>query len=131
MVTENNRLKQWENKYHECLALEFNNPKYFEVHHLLVLTYMLQTDSYSSEYLPVATDLLKKFLNELITPQDFLDNFEISKTNQNVENNSSNRNTDKFKWNINILDVKINEADVYFQDVRLWANDVLAVIESI
>lgn len=70
MVTENNKLKQWESKYYECLALEFNNPKYFEAHHLLVLTFMLQTDGYSNEYFFAAKNLLKEFLNESITPQE-------------------------------------------------------------
>jgi len=130
MIPENNKLEQWEYKYHECLALEFNNPKFFEVHHLLVLTYMLQTNRYSSVYFPVATDLLKKFLNESITSQEFLDNFQTSKKNQNIENSSSHININKFRWNIDITAVRIDEADTYFHDVRAWAKDVLNVIEN-
>lgn len=130
MTLENRKWIQWEHKYHECLALEFSNPKYFEVHHILVLAYMLQTDGYSNEYFPVATNLLKKFLTSSITPQKFINDFKTINKNQNIQINTKNRNIDKFKWDIDIMDVKTNNAEEYCEDIKLWAKDVLQVIES-
>ncbi|MBO9731504.1 MAG: hypothetical protein J7623_22880 [Chitinophaga sp.] len=47
----------WKQKFYDCLAIEFSDPCYFEVHHLLVITFMLQTGSYSPEYFPEAVKL--------------------------------------------------------------------------
>lgn len=60
----------------------------------------------------------------------FRDKFRNSKINYNVKNGSTNKDIDKFKWNITIIDVRTDDADQYFQDIRLWASDVLTVIES-
>lgn len=120
-----NTLTQWKAKFNECLALEFSNPEYFEVHHLLVLTYMLQTNSYSNDYFFIALDLLQKFLKESISPKKFLNDFEKVKQHTGTRNKAKIKNLDKFEWQMSIMQVRIDNAENYCEDVKIWANNVL------
>jgi len=130
MTTEYNKLKQWQNKYHGCLALEFSNPEYFEVHHLLVLTFMLQTNGYNKEYFLIARELLKSFLNGSLTTNEFRKRFKSFEKNKNLNISSKDFGTEEFDWRLDILSLRIDTPEHYCQDVMNWAKDVLMVIDN-
>lgn len=124
------KFERWQEKYHHCLALEFSNPKYFKVHHLLVLTYMLQTNGYSDDYYTMAIHLLKSFLNNSITPQEFKEKYHSFETNQDNKNRLRNEDIEELEWNIDITDIRTDNEEQYCKDVVLWANDVLITLEN-
>lgn len=114
----------WKRKFYDCLAMEFSIPSYFEVHHLLVITYMLQTDGYSPEYFPEAVRLLEGFLYEGVSPKQFI------KTKQGNIENKQQKKLNQFDWEIDILSINTSNAASYCRDVRHWAENVLHVIKS-
>lgn len=118
----------WEEKFHQCLALEFSQASYFAVHHLLMLSYMLQTDSYSSEIFPKAVDLLEKFLWSQESPKLLIADFISSKTV--AIRNSGQKNINKFNWDKSILNIRTENSEIYCLDVIKWAKNVLAVIRE-
>lgn len=128
---QHTKAEHWEKKYYECLALEFNNPEYFKVHHLFVLTYMLQTNGYSDGYHTIAINLLKNFLNNTITPQEFRLSFQNFEKTQNSKNGLGSREIEKVEWKIDILDIRTENAEQYSKDVRWWAENVLTVLERV
>lgn len=123
-------LKQWQDKYRKCLALEFNDPNYFEVHHMMVLTYMLQTDGYSDACFTTAKEILGLFLKGSITPNEVLKEYENLEKAHNIENRFGSRNPQKYRWNMDILDIRTKGPELYGKDIRAWANDVLTIIET-
>lgn len=116
----------WKQKFYDCLAIEFSIPAYFEVHHLLVITYMLQADGYSPAYFPEAVKLLEGFLYEEVSPKQLI------KTDQSsaggIENRQQ-RNLDRFDWETDILSIRTEDTTSYCQDVRNWAENVLRIIK--
>ncbi|WP_268224358.1 DUF5946 family protein [Sinomicrobium oceani] len=130
MDREHGLLEQWHNKYLECLALEFNNPEYYEVHHLLVLTYMLQTDGYSDVHFDLAKELLELFLKGSVRPQKVKGQFGFPETDLNIQNTSGYRNFKKYRWNLDIMVIGTDRPEQYRKDVRAWAEEVLTVIET-
>ena len=128
-------LKAWNDKFNEILGIEYSNPDYFKVHHLLVLTFMIQTDAYSEEYLPNARELLKRF-NTGESPAVFQSEVKYSKyfnlkdKNKKIRKDEAGRRIDKYKWNKTIMNVRIDSATNYCSDVTLWAKDVEAIIEN-
>lgn len=127
-IIEPERLKDWETKYHKCLALESNDPKYFEVHHVMVLTYMLQTDGYSTACFVLAKNVLELLLTGAIEPREVLEVCEHLEREHHTENSYGNRNPQKYHWNMDILDIRTDGPEVYGKDIRAWANDVLTII---
>jgi hypothetical protein len=127
MEHENIILEQWKEKFNHCLALEFSNPEYFAVHHLMVLCYMLQTDSYSTVFFPKAVILLKNFLNE--TVETNVNRFQKT-GNINISKDAKESNYFRFHWNKTILSIRTSNSDEYCSDVREWAYDVVNTIEG-
>ncbi|NSL85884.1 DUF5946 family protein [Chitinophaga solisilvae] len=119
----------WKEKFADCLSVEFSNPVYFEAHHLLVTAYMLQSDGYSPEYQPEALKLLEEFLYFNAAPNHIIIRNRYAGFYGNIENNGE-RNIDRYNWNLDILSVSTQTADIYRQDVRRWAADVLQVMKT-
>jgi hypothetical protein len=119
-----------EDRFNECLVLEFSDAAYGAVHHLTVAAYMIQ---HSSKLTPEGwlyeRNLLKEFLVENKPPafvrkqnRDAVDSgiraFKIkSKDGQPV--------IDKVVWKRTILDIRMENAENYCEDVTMWARSVL------
>ena len=123
-------------RFDEFLILEFTDVDYGAVHHLTVATFMVQHSSrMTREGWLFERDLLKEFLVENKPPEyirkqnkDIVDSgkrkFKIkSKTSVPVINKST--------WMKTILDVRAENADVYCEDINVWAISVLEEAEEL
>ncbi len=125
---ESEKLNLWTAKFNNCLVLEFSDPAYFRVHHILVAAFMLQTGRYASSYKEKACVLLKEFLADPLTPPSKAKITEISsalssdKRHDNVFNKKPGELIDT---PITILDVSTDSAEQYRSDVIAWATSVL------
>lgn len=117
-------------RYHECLVKEFEDTGYGAVHHLTVATYMLQHSSkMTREGWLFERQLLHEFLVEKKSPAA------IRKQNRDVVDSgkrtfkiAEKNGTSKIsltQWTKTILDVRLENADVYCADVEAWARSVL------
>ena len=124
---ENENLESWTEKFNECLALEFSNPAYFKVHHILVVSFMLQTGRYADPYREQACTLLKEFLTDPFhTPSktriaEINSTLSSDKRNDNVFNKNSG---ELISTPITILGIKTDNAEQYCKDVIAWATTV-------
>jgi hypothetical protein len=125
-----------ETRFHEFLVKEFEDPSYGAVHHLTVAAYMLQHSSkLTREGWLLERELLKEFLVENKPPafirkqnKDLVDSgkrkFKItSKDGVSVIN--------KTTWTKTILDVRTENAQVYYEDVTAWARSVLEDVQGL
>lgn len=121
-------LTQWKEKYEYCLSLEFSDPAYFAMHHLLVITYLLQTDGYQPDYRHTAINLLGDWLNERITTDDFRASFNNAPKKGTILKAADQQHPFLYDWNKDILTVPTGTAAVYAAGIREWAKDVLEVV---
>ncbi len=123
-------------RFDEFLILEFTDAGYGAVHHLTVAAYMIQHSSnMTREGWLFERNLLREFLIENKPPayirkqnKDLVDSgkrkFKIkSKTGLPVINKTS--------WKKTILDVRTENADVYYEDITAWARSVLEEAEEL
>lgn len=123
-------------QFDEFLILEFTDAGYGAVHHLTVAAYMVQHSSkMTREGWLFERNLLREFLVENKPPayirkqnRDVVDSgkrtFKIkSKTGVPVIN--------KTTWKKTILDVRVENAEVYCSDITAWARSVLEEAEEL
>lgn len=126
---------QCEERFHACLAKEFEDAGYGAVHHLTVSAYMLQHSSkLTREGWLYERDLLRDFLVNNKPPAKV--------RQQNRARLDSGRREFKIKsrvaqpkvsqvWSSTILDVRLEDAVQYCQDVMAWARSVLQDSETL
>jgi hypothetical protein len=125
-----------EPRFHECLVKEFEDPAYGAVHHLTVATYMLQHSSkLTREGWLHERNLLKEFLVENKPPafirqqnKDLVDN---GKRTFKIKSSDGKPVISKTEWAKTILDVRMDNAKDYCEDVTAWASSVLDAAEGI
>ncbi len=122
----NATLQQWQEKFDQCLAIEFSNPAYFAVHHLLVLSYMIQTDAYSRESFPPAVRLLEDMIDSM-SPGQFHARCRLF---PKPITNRGDHTIHRYPWRKDIMSVKTDSAQRYGEDVLAWAADILDVIHN-
>lgn len=123
-------------RFDECLALEFSDLRYGQVHNLTVTTFMLQHSSrLSQEGWLYERELLREFLVENKSP-DLI-------RQQNKASVDSGKRTFKFKskdgkpvihkttWAKTILDIRTESPEGYCADVADWARSALEEAEAI
>lgn len=124
-----------ETRFNECLAREFEDAAYSIVHHLTVASYMLQHSSKLTRAgWPHERELLRQFIVEN-KPFDFI--------RQQIQDLDSGKRTFKIKsrdgipvisktvWTKTILDIRLENAETYSEDVNAWARSVLEDVETI
>ncbi len=127
---------QCEPHYHKCLVKEFTDAGYGAVHHLTVAAYMLQHSSkLSLQGWHETRRLLKEFLIKNKSP------VEIRKQNKNnvdsgmrkwkITSNDGISKTNRTAWTKTILNVRLENAEVYCADVTVWAKAALTDSEGI
>lgn len=123
-------------RFDEFLVLEFTDLAYGAVHNLTVATFMIQHSSrMSKEGWLYERELLREFIVEKKSP---------SLIRQQVKNSvDSGKRTFKFKskdgvpvidkttWTKTILDVRVENAEMYCEDINTWARSVLEEAEAI
>jgi hypothetical protein len=122
--------------FDEFLVLDFTDPGYGAVHHLTVTTYMLQHSSkLSREGWLHERELLREFLVEKKPPayirkqnRDLVDS---GKRKFKIKSTTGLPVIDKTNWSKTILDVRMENAEVYCEDVIAWARSVLYESEKI
>jgi hypothetical protein len=125
-----------EARFNECLALEFSDPAYSAVHHLTVAAYMVQHSSkLTREGWLYERNLLKEFLVENKSPafirkqnKDLVDN---GKRAFKIKSTDGVPIIDKVTWTKTILDIRMDNADDYCEDVTAWARSVLEDVEGL
>jgi hypothetical protein len=125
-----------ETRFQEFLIKEFEEAGYGAVHHLTVATYMLQHSSkLTSEGCFPLREVLREFLVENKPPAF------IRKRNKDLVDSGKRKFKIKSKdglpvikkntWTKTILDIRIENAEVYCEDVTMWARAVLDEAEAI
>ncbi len=125
-----------EARFNECLALEFSDAAYGAVHHLTVAAYMVQHSSkLTREGWLHERELLREFLVENKPPAF------IRKQNKDLVDSGKRafkiKSTDgvpvinKTIWTKTILNIRMDNAEEYCEDVTAWARAVLKDAETI
>ena len=125
-----------ESRFHECLAKEFEYPAYGAVHHLTVTAYMLQHSSQlTREGWLHERDLLREFLVEN-KPSAFIRNrnkdlVDSGKRAFKIKSKDGVPVISKTTWTKTIMDVRMENAEAYCEDVTAWAMSALEEVESV
>jgi hypothetical protein len=116
-------------KYHEILALEFQDPSYFgAVHHITVTCYNIQhPDYFSDEALAWMRSTLRSAIEDGLTPAEML---KLARKNA-AEGGKIRRMAPpesppgRTRWSMTVMDVRKDSAAIYVQDIRAWAKSIL------
>jgi len=124
-----------ESRFHECLAFEFQDPGYGAVHHLTVTAYMLQHSSQlTREGWQQQRELLREFLVEN-KPPAFLrrqsKDLDSGKREFRIKSKDGKPVINKTTWTKTILDIRMDNAEEYREDVNTWSRAVLEDAEEI
>jgi hypothetical protein len=125
-----------ETRFNEFLVLEFTDAGFGAVHHLTVVTYMLQHSSkLSREGWLQVRELLREFLLENKPPafigkqnKDFVDS---GKRKFKIKSKDVLPVIHKKTWTKTILDVPFVDSDAYCSGVREWALSALKEAEEL
>ena len=125
-----------ETRFHEFLVKEFEDPSYGAVHHLTVATYMLQHSSkLTREGWLHERELLREFVVANKPPafirkqnKDLVDS---GKRKFKIKSRDSLPVINKTTWTKTILDVRMENAEDYCEDVTAWARSVLEDVEGL
>ena len=118
-------------RFDQCMALEFETPAAFgAVHHLSVACYMLQHNLYARPVWLEARRMLAQFVQGEITPAEYRKRqrgkFDQSRRAWRVTRGEKLAAFGMIVWSRTIADVCLTDAEQYCEDVRLWAESVLA-----
>ena len=125
-----------ETRFHECLVKEFEDAGYGIVHHLTVAAYMLQHSSkLTREGWLHERELLREFLVQNKPPayirkqnKDLVDS---AKRTFKIKSRDGKPVINKTSWAKTILDVRMENAEVYCEDVNAWARSVLEDVKNV
>jgi hypothetical protein len=113
-------------RFDEFLGLEFTDAGYGAVHHLTVAAFMLQHSSkLTHEGWLQERGLLREFLVENKPPQYIRkqnkDSVDSGKRKFKIKSRDGVPVISKTTWTKTILDVHVENAEVYCEDVTAWA----------
>jgi hypothetical protein len=123
-------------RFDEFLVLEFTDAGYGAVHHLTVAAYMVQHSSkMTREGWLFERGLLREFLVDK-KPPSFIrkqnkDVVDSGKRTFKIKSKTGLPVIDKTTWTKTILDVRMENAEVYCEDITSWARSVLEEAERI
>ncbi len=123
-------------RFDEFLVLEFTDAGYGAVHHLTVATFMVQHSSkMTREGWLYERELLKEFLIENKTPQlvrkQMKDTVDSGKRKFKIKSTTGLPVINKTTWTKTILDVRVENAEDYCEDVTAWARSALEDVEGL
>ena len=128
--------KACETRFQEFLVKEFTDAGYGAAHHLTVAAYMLQHSSkLTREGWLHERELLREFLIEKKPPafirkqnKDLVDS---GKRKFKIKSIDGLPVINKTTWTKGILDVRVENAEVYCEDVTAWAKSTLEHAENV
>ena len=117
-------------RFDEFLVLEFTDAGYGAVHHLTVATFMIQHSSkLTREGWLFERDLLREFLVENKPPafirKQNKDVVDSGKRKFKIKSRDGLPVINKTTWTKTILDIRVENAEAYCEDVTAWARSVL------
>jgi len=123
-------------RFDEFLVLEFTDAGYGAVHHLTVAAYMLQHSSkLTREGWLHERELLREFLIENKPPafiqkqnKDLVDS---GKRKFKIKSRAGLPVINKTTWTKTILDVRVENAQIYCEDVTAWARSTLEDVAEV
>jgi hypothetical protein len=123
-------------RFDEFLVLEFTDAGYGAVHHLTVTAYMIQHSSkLTREGWLHERELLREFLIANKPPafirkqnKDLVDS---GKRKFKIKSRDGLPVINKTTWTKTILDVRVENAKVYCEDVTAWARSVLEDVQGL
>jgi len=123
-------------RFDEFLILEFTDAGYGAVHHLTVATFMIQHSSkMTREGWMYERELLKEFLIENKPPQlvrkQMKDTVDSGKRKFKIKSRDGLPVINKTTWTKTILDVRVENAEIYCEDVNAWARSVLEDVQGL
>jgi hypothetical protein len=123
-------------RFNEFLVLEFTDAGYGAVHHLTVAAYMVQHSSkMTREGWLFERRLLREFIVENKSPayirKQNKDVVDSGKRNFKIKSRDGKPVINKTTWSKTILDVRAKNADVYCEDITVWARSVLEETERL
>jgi len=125
-----------EQHFNECLAREFEDPRFGRVHNLTVSAFMLQ---HSSRLTPEGwlyeRDLLRDFLINGKPPEairvERRDQVDSGKRTFKIKSRTGQPVIPRTVWSKTVLGVRIDDAVTYGEDVIAWASATLSDAERI
>jgi hypothetical protein len=123
-------------RFDEFLILEFTDPNYGAVHNLTVATYMLQHSSkLTRDGWLYERGLLRDFIVENKSPsiirKQIKDAVDSGKRTFKIKSKTGVPVINKSAWRKTILDVRVENAEVYCEDITTWAKSVLEEAEEL
>jgi len=121
--------------FHACLALEFSDPAYGAVHNLTVPAYYLQHPSLLSQKgWEQMRSTLAGFLVEGVSVGQMRQQAKVSLGSG--QRDFSFRKGERMEltgivWSSTIANIRMDDAEIYRADIRIWAQAVLDDIESV
>ncbi len=125
-----------EERFNECLVKEFEDPAYGKVHNLTVSAYMLQHSSrLTREGWLYERDLMREFVTGNRSPEQIRkekkDIVDSGKRTFKIKSRTGKPVIPKTKWSRTILDVRLENAEEYCEDVAAWARATLEDAQKI
>ncbi len=125
-----------EERFNECLAKEFEDPRYGRVHNLTVSAFMLQHSSrLTREGWLYERDLLREFILSGKAPEEIReerqDQLNSGKRAFKIKSETGQPVIPQTAWLKTILGVRLDNPADYCEDVIVWASATLADAESI
>ena len=120
-------------RFDRCLAFEFENREAWSVHHLTVLSFMIQHHQYSKEAWMAASRMLSDFILKEVTPQIMVSvtrsEFENSNRKWRVKQADKHPVFTNLHWTTTIASVRLNDSQTYCSDMKAWAANIVLDIE--
>src|SRR5512140_1826876 len=125
-----------EERFNDCLAKEFEDPRYGRVHNLTVSAFMLQHSSrLTREGWLYQRDLLRDFIISGKSPDEVRserrDKVDSGNRTFKVKSRTGQPVTPRSAWSKTILDVRLDDPVAYCEDVIAWSSATLADAEQI
>ena len=125
-----------EERFNECLAKEFEDARYGRVHNLTVSAFMLQHSSrLTREGWLYERDLLREFILGGKSPEairtEQRDTVDSGKRSFKIKSKTGQPVIPPTNWSKTILDVRLDNAVDYCEDIIAWASATLADAEGI
>ncbi|HEX8993159.1 MAG TPA: DUF5946 family protein [Anaerolineales bacterium] len=123
-------------RFHECLAREFEDPRYGSVHNLTVSAFMLQHSSeLTREGWLYERDLMREFLVAGVPPErirkEQKDNVDSGKRTFQIKSRTGLPVIPHVQWARTVLDVRLEKPEQYCEDVAVWARAALVDAQAI
>ncbi len=126
-----------QDRFHQLLAWEFENPALFAFHHLTVLCYYLQHPSlYSPEGLAGAKQALVDFLVRGLSPAQVRAaeraGAESGRGKRKITGTTARHGVyrEAVDWQMTVADVLLGGMDEYPENVYAWARSILEALEA-